>query len=290
MVVHPARRGQQEGAPERHAPVVEAAGRPVVGGRQVGGDAGAEIDGLAPVARLDMHRLVVAAQDRVVAEGRHDQGLMILPEPGDGRAVEMVVVVVGDQHRVDRRQVGIGDARRIDPLRSGEAERAGTPGEDRIDQDVAARDLDQIARMPDQHDAEPLDPRRRPVRREGAREAGGPRLGLAGPAPAGEVAERLVRGLVRGVEAQAVEVVARRPAVIGVLVPPVRGVADTAEGHHRGRAGDREQATLLHTAKMACPARGSSAARSLRSASAAPAGSADSRRAGLRGPPPAPRA
>ena len=78
----------------------------------------------------------------------------------------MVVVVVGDQHRVDGRQVGIGDARRVDPLRAGEADRARAPGEDRIDQDVAAGHLEQVARVPDQHDAKALDPLRPEARIE----------------------------------------------------------------------------------------------------------------------------
>ena len=130
----------------------------MVGGGEVHGQAAAEIDRLAPVARLDVHGVVVGAQDRVVAEGRHDQGLMRLPEPRDGRPVEMVVMVVGDQHRVDGRQVGEGDARRVDPLRAGEAHRARPLGVDRIDQDVAARHLEQVARMADQGDAQAGDP------------------------------------------------------------------------------------------------------------------------------------
>ena len=70
-------------------------------------------------------------------------------------------------------------------------------------------------------------------------------------APAGDVAEVLVRRLVRAVEADAVEMVADRPAIVGVAPAPVGGIADAAERHHRGGAQRRDQTVPLHGPEMA---------------------------------------
>ena len=87
--------------------------------------------------------------DRVVAERRDDPRPVAPPEPPQGLDVEMVVMVVRDQHRVDRRQVLEGDARRVDPLGPGEGDRARPLREDRVGQEVEPRDLDQQRGMAD---------------------------------------------------------------------------------------------------------------------------------------------
>ena len=85
--------------------------------------------------------------------------------------VEMIVVIVRDQHDVDARQLGDVDRQRHDPLRAREAERRRALGEHRIEQDVLAGEPDEHRRMPDpRHRRVGLRrvaaPRRRSSRRE----------------------------------------------------------------------------------------------------------------------------
>ena len=55
--------------------------------------------------------------------------------------VEMVIVVVADQHEIDRREIFKCDARRVDPSWTGEGKGRDTVGPDRIDENVQAGDL-----------------------------------------------------------------------------------------------------------------------------------------------------
>ena len=73
-------------------------------------------DAFAPITRLDAHAGHGLADDGVVAERRDHQRVMRGLQPGQRRKVEMVVVVVAEQHDVDARQVGELDARRVDAL------------------------------------------------------------------------------------------------------------------------------------------------------------------------------
>ena len=70
----------------------------------------------------------------------------------DGRAVEVVVMVVRDQHDVDVRQVAKRDGQRDAPLWPCERHRRCARRELRIGQHVEARDLDQQRRMPEPGD------------------------------------------------------------------------------------------------------------------------------------------
>ena len=92
-------------APKRHTPVGYAARRPVVGRVQPDRDASADIDLVAPVMSLD-HNLGPGARDhRVVAEWGDDTRAVARPQPLHRRHVEMVVMVVRQQHDVDEGQV-----------------------------------------------------------------------------------------------------------------------------------------------------------------------------------------
>ena len=106
-------------------------------------DAAAQVHGSAPIAGLDGDPGILGPDDGVVAQRRDDHRAVPLPEAADGGEVEMVVMVVGDQHRMDRRQILERDARRIDPPGAGETEGARPLGEDRIGEDVEARRLDE---------------------------------------------------------------------------------------------------------------------------------------------------
>ena len=65
------------------------------------------------------------ADDRVIAEGHDHARLVSGMQQRQRLDVEMVVMVMRDQHSVDLRQVGEGDARRIHALRTDEGEGAG---------------------------------------------------------------------------------------------------------------------------------------------------------------------
>ena len=67
----------------------------------------------------------------------------------DRRRIEMVVVVVRDQHRIDARQIGRGEARWDRPLRAGERQRRDAFRQHRIGQQGDAAHLQQHAGMAD---------------------------------------------------------------------------------------------------------------------------------------------
>ena len=83
-----------------------------------------ERDAVAPVVRSvrmrDARRMIVSLPSGVICAALCSPAARF-----ERRDVEMVVVIVGDQHEVDRRQILEGDAGRVHPLRPGEAERAG---------------------------------------------------------------------------------------------------------------------------------------------------------------------
>ena len=164
MVDDPRRRRQHVSAPQGHSPVVQAARRPVIGRPQVSGDAVAEIHRSIPVAGLDRDIRMAGANDRIVAERRHEVRPVAPPQAIEAGQIEMVIMIVRQQHRVDRRQVRERDARRIDPPGPGEIERTGALGKDRIDQNVAVSHLDQKGRMADQRGPQ--------IRRRGGRFVG----------------------------------------------------------------------------------------------------------------------
>ena len=154
MVDRAARRLDQEGRPQRHAPVADPARRPMLRGRKRHIYRGRERDPLAPVVGLGTQGRVVTAQDRVVAE-RHDDAAGMDPrQRRQGREIHVVVMVVRDEDRVERRQCFHRDAGRAHALRPGEGERAGAPRPDRVDEQVEPGRLDEVARVADRGDPE----------------------------------------------------------------------------------------------------------------------------------------
>ena len=117
------RRLDHEARPQRAIAVEQAARRPMPHRHERHGDAGAEQHALVPVVGLRRDRGIVGAHDGVVAERRDDARAMGRGEPREGRDVEVVVVIMRDQHRVDCRQRVERDAGIVDALGPGEAER-----------------------------------------------------------------------------------------------------------------------------------------------------------------------
>ena len=73
----------------------------------------------------------------------------------DGGEVEVVVMVVRDEHQVDWRQLGDVDRQRHDALRPGERHRGRALGKLRVHEDVLPGELDQESRVPDPGDRRP---------------------------------------------------------------------------------------------------------------------------------------
>ena len=143
-----------EGGPERHASVVHAARRPVMAWLRIDGNAVGKRDAVAPVHDRNHGLGHGLADQRVVAEGGDDLRRMTPAEAGKRLKIEMVVVIVGDDHEVYRRQSLEGDARFDHAFRPGEGKGAGAFRPDGIGEDVEAGDLDQQAGMADHGDAQ----------------------------------------------------------------------------------------------------------------------------------------
>ncbi len=213
-----ARGFDDESGPKRHAPVARPARRPVMRGLDMNRRAIAGIEPFAPVVRGDAHAGHGRADDGIVADRRHDQRVMALLQPLQRREVEVVVVIVADQHHVDRRQVGEGDARLVDPLRPGEGEWRGAVRPHRIGQDVQPGRLDQQRGVADHGEPQRIAPH--PPDGPGAGMGTGPCRrpfrATAAELPLEEIGEPAGR-LAVGIEKQrAVEMIAGRAAVVAV--------------------------------------------------------------------------
>jgi len=95
---------------------------------------------------VELHRVGDAAigEPGLDAEGHDEQRVELPGQPADGRLVEMVIVVVGDQDEVDGGQVVEGDAGRGVAAHADEAaERPAPLGPGRIGQEGHAIELDQ---------------------------------------------------------------------------------------------------------------------------------------------------
>jgi hypothetical protein len=178
---------------------------------------------VAPIQSRHGDVRVMGPDDRIVAEGRHDPRPVPLPETRQGGKIQVVVVVMGDEHRIDAGQIVEPDTRRVVAPGAGEGHRAGALGPDRICDDVAPCHLDQEGGMSDQTDAQVA--RRRTRRRrvlEWAWVCFGPGGIALGEPPAQELAEAPGWGSARVEEALSVEVIAWRAVVVK---PTLRGVS-----------------------------------------------------------------
>ena len=182
---------------------------------QMGSDAGGEVRCVPPVQHADRRRFRHAADQRVVAQRGDEMRPMLAGETLEGAEIHMVVVIMGDQHDINRRQIGEGNARLVDPPRAEQAERAGTAGPDRIDQQVQPGQLNKKTGMADGGDTQTLYPRRWTI----LKRAGG----LLGPAraptlppPTQQVGAGFVAGDAWEEKPLAVEMIRCRTGVIGV--------------------------------------------------------------------------
>jgi hypothetical protein len=97
----------------------------VVGGVQPDRGASADLDLLAPVTSLDDDLRPVARDHGIVAERGDDTRPVARRQPLHRRHVEMVVMIVCQQHDVDGGQLLERDPKCVDPLRSRESKWAG---------------------------------------------------------------------------------------------------------------------------------------------------------------------
>ena len=88
-------------------------------------DSRCDLDAGAPVESLGPDAWIVVAEDRIVAKRGQHAGAATAADHLQRRKIEMIVVIVRDQHSVELGQIADGDARRIDSLRTREPERAG---------------------------------------------------------------------------------------------------------------------------------------------------------------------
>ncbi len=157
--------------------------------------------------------------------------------------VEMVVMVMRDQHRIDRRQRLERDAGRVDPLGAEKRQRARTLGIDRVDQDVEPGNLVEERGVAEMHDPEAVEPGGRLVlrrRREMLRE----RLALAlAHLPAQNVQQPLLHLTAIG-KAQAVEILGDGTLVIRIAGAAIGRPGKAGAGED---CGDPEQGKQLAT-------------------------------------------
>jgi hypothetical protein len=171
-----------------------------------------------PVSPVAGHHACVRhglPDDGIVAERGDDEGSVRGLQPAQRCDVEMVVVIVRQQHGIDRRQIGKGDPGCGHSARPGEADGTGPIGPERIGENVEARGLDQQRRMPDHRDPQPLDALIRHDRMDDDRL--GPFCRRLTQLPSQHRAQRAIGiGVGRIEEAQAIEMVRSRPVIIGI--------------------------------------------------------------------------
>ena len=202
--VHVARfRADHESAPQIAIAIGETARREML--RRNRGDDAAR---LPPVelGRID----AVSPHQGAVAERREDRRAC---QASERRDVEMIVVIVADEHEIDRRKIFEADAGRPVSLRTDRADRRRALGPDRIGEDVHAVDLNQRRRMIDEGDSQlAVSDAGRRRRTEGRVAPLAPRAALASEHPFQKRALALPAG-VRVVKSLAVEVIALRTAI-----------------------------------------------------------------------------
>ena len=140
-------------------------------------------------------------------------------QPAQSRHVQMVVVIVTEQHGIDLRQGLEGDPGCPHAPRAREGERARPFRPYGVGQNVETTRLDQHARVADDRRAQPGDAgvRNGLPHRDRARPGRGCFLQL----PAQEVTKAAIGvGVIRVEEAQTVEMIARQPGIIRIHGSP----------------------------------------------------------------------
>ncbi len=140
---------QRVAAPQRGHAIGQRAARPVLHRRQHHRRPRRHAAPATSRVRPPAHANV--AHPGLHAERHDEQGrtLRLPVQRQHAVQVEVVVVVVRDQHRVDVRQFAKRQPRRLGALRAQETQRRGALGEDRIGEQVDAADLHQHAGVAD---------------------------------------------------------------------------------------------------------------------------------------------
>ena len=216
-------------APQRHAPVVDPALRPVLRGDKCNRDAG-QLLFIPPVARHDPCLWSNLTHQRVIAQWRNNQRVMPRHQPPHRRDIEMVVMVVAEQHHIDRWQIVKPHPRCADTSGPGELHRAAPLRPHRIGQDVQPSDLDQHGGVTDQCNAGAFDA----LGRHGGmhRHMLWPWRTLRRFAPLADVRKAFVGCARCDVEKAAVVMVAVRPVVIAVFGHGLSGLGSAHRYRH----------------------------------------------------------
>ena len=144
---------QGPAGPERLA--VDEAATGVVPGLGAGHPDAGDLGLTPPVERGDACLRHTPGQQVGVDAERHDVVRLVrLLELHDRRVVEVVVVVVADQHRVDRRDLGDGTGHGVHPPRARVTDGGDPLAEDRIDEEAGAVELEHRRRMAVPRDGE----------------------------------------------------------------------------------------------------------------------------------------
>jgi hypothetical protein len=137
------------GAPQRAVAVAQAAARPVLRGSELKFHAAVHM----PFPPVELHGPGDAEplHPRLQPQGHEvERRPARLPcQRLHAAAVEMIVVIVRDQHDIDVRQILERNARRLHPLGSGALQRRGAQGKDRIREHVEPAGLHQHGRVTD---------------------------------------------------------------------------------------------------------------------------------------------
>src|SRR5919197_3747297 len=86
-------------------------------------------------------------KQRTIPEAGYEARPVLGAQPGERLDVQMVVMVMADEHEIDRRQVFEPQSGRSMPLRAGPGDRAGALGPDGIGEDVEAPGLNEHGGM-----------------------------------------------------------------------------------------------------------------------------------------------
>lgn len=149
-------RFQNKGRPQRHAPIIQPARRPVVARLEMDFDSGTNLKHIAPIARGNLRCLNPGADDNIIAKRRDEVGFVVNVKLLQRLQIQMIIMIMRDQHEIDRRQICKLHTGRIDALGPDKAEGAGALRPDRIDQNIQACRLDEKGCVADEGDAQVL--------------------------------------------------------------------------------------------------------------------------------------
>jgi len=221
--------------PEGLAVVAQAAFAPMLG-RQASDRHAASIDGLPPVELQDPLDALPTQQIAIGQWHQEERLRVALGQGTQGRQIEVVIVIVGDDHEVDRRQVLQRHPRRHEAPGAQEGDRARRLGPDRIGQEGHVIHLHEQGRMTDPGEGRAAMPRVLPQERSVVGDAiRSPRTASkeAGEAPEKERkadSEGAMGEWARGVQEEAILIPGRGTQAPGLL----------SRGHTSDEPGDQE--------------------------------------------------